>query len=163
MHNFMKTNYFAIVTLTGFLTLACHEKSKKIVISDVSIENVKEEEVPEPPPDLQVSAFLVFDDQTVSSFDILNDKSIALWNTIGGGGDALKPSHSIKVILKGKEKNVTIKVINGEKIAINKTLATLNNSTEFIVKNTGCEKVKVIISNDTKSIYESLIPFKCGE
>ncbi len=163
MHNFMKTNYFAIVTLTGFLTLACHEKSKKIVISDVSIENVKEEEVPEPPPDLQVSAFLVFDDQTISSFDILNNKTIVLWNTIGGGGDALKPSHSIKVILKGKEDHITIKVINGEKIVINKRIVTLNDSTEFIVNNTGCEKVKVIISKNTKPIYENFIPFKCGE
>ena len=159
----MKTNYFAIVTLTGFLTLACHEKSKKIVISDVSIENVKEEEVPEPPPDLQVSAFLVFDDQTISSFDILNNKTIVLWNTIGGGGDALKPSHSIKVILKGKEDHITIKVINGEKIVINKRIVTLNDSTEFIVNNTGCEKVKVIISKNTKPIYENFIPFKCGE
>ncbi len=163
MRKSTKTHPFVIATLIGFLTLACAEKSKRIVISDVSFENVKAEEVPEAPTTLQISAYLVFDDQTISSVDILNDKTITLWNTIIGAGDAIKPSHSIKIILKGKHDNLNIKVINGKKTVINQKIVPLNDSTEFIVRNTGCEKVKVIISKNAKPIYENSIPFECGE
>jgi hypothetical protein len=41
--------------------------------------------------ELKVSAYLIFDDRTISSFDVLNDKTIALWNTIIGAGMLRNP------------------------------------------------------------------------
>src|SRR5262245_29964877 len=52
--------------------------------------------IPPPKSDLIVSAYLIYNDGTLSTFDILNDKTVALWNVVAGGGDALKPSDSTK-------------------------------------------------------------------
>jgi hypothetical protein len=73
----------------------------KIKVADVKLTEVKHDSIKEPPvppapTGLNVSAYLIYKDSTSSTFDVLNDKTIALWNTIIGAGDAGKPSERTK-------------------------------------------------------------------
>lgn len=112
---------------------------------------------------LMVSAHLIYEDGTLSSFDILNDKTIALWNTIIGGGDALKPSNSTKVRFIGNLDSLNIKVKNGLKLVIDTTVIQANKELEYVVKNTGCNEVYIRITKINKLVYADTIPFHCGE
>lgn len=112
---------------------------------------------------LKVSAYLIYDDNTLSTFDALNDSSKALWNTIIGAGDVVKPSTSTKVIVSGIADSSNIKIFNGKKKVIDKIITSTNGNVEYIIKNTGCEKVDIIITKNKKTLYEKKIPFECGE
>jgi uncharacterized lipoprotein NlpE involved in copper resistance len=153
-----------IVTL---LVTGCNNRTE-IKVVDAKISEVHDSTYNPPPPPipqssgLKVTAHLIFDDGSVSSFDVLNDKSIALWNTIIGAGDALKPSNSIKVNLTGALDGLKVRIKNGTKLVINTTIVS-NIDTEFIIKNTGCDKVTVNVSKNTKILYNDTIPFHCGE
>jgi hypothetical protein len=86
-----------------------------------------------------------------------------LWNTIIGAGDAKKPSEQTKIELTGKLDSLKIMIYNGKKIIENRNLPDFSGSYEFIIKNTGCEKIKVIVTKQNRVIYQGDIPFKCGE
>lgn len=112
---------------------------------------------------LKISAHLIYDDGTISTFDVLNDKTIALWNVIAGGGDALKPSNSTKVNLNGNIDSINIKIKNGSKLIIDTAIIHLNGDAEYVIKNTGCSEVYINITKSKKVIYNDTIPFHCGE
>lgn len=92
---------------------------------------------------------------------MLNDKSIALWNVIIGAGDAVKPSHKIKISLKGNLVNMDIRVKNGRKMFV----ANIINEKEkdYVIDDTGCDIVYVMVKRDKKAAYYDNIPFHCGE
>jgi hypothetical protein len=116
-----------------------------------------------PGPGWRVSAYLIYSDGTLSSFDVLNDHTIALWNVPAGGGDAGKPSDSIKIRLSGDLDNLVIKVTNGHETAIDKTITHADKDIEYVVKNTGCNEVYVNVTRNKKPVYNDTIPFHCGE
>jgi hypothetical protein len=111
---------------------------------------------------LQVSAFLIYDDSSVSDFDVLNDKSIALWNTIIGEGSAVKPSHKTKIIILGSGENYSINIVNAGKTVVDKSNVSITNETNFIIDDTGCGAVEISITSE-KFSYKGSIDFTCGE
>ena len=138
----------------------------KVTVEKVTFSEVEsvEEPVPPPPPSvLKVSAHLIFDDSTESSFDVLNDKSIALWNTISGGGDVTKPSNKTKIIILGKLDSINVKIYNGKKLVENENIKQFAGEYEFLIADTGCDEVTVLISKQREVIYNETIPFHCGE
>lgn len=112
---------------------------------------------------LKVSAYLIYDDGTVSDFDVLNDKSIALWNTVIGSGDALKPSNSTRVNLTGNLDSLNIKIINGHKLVVDTIILHSDRDVNYIIENTGCDEVDVKVIKSKKDVYNDTIPFHCGE
>lgn len=111
---------------------------------------------------LQVSAFLIYDDSSVSDFDVLNDKSIVLWNTFIGEGDAGKPSHKTKIIVLGTGENYSINIANAGNTVVDKNNVSISNETSFIIDDTGCGEVEISITGE-KFNYKGTIDFACGE
>ncbi|MDX1903080.1 MAG: hypothetical protein SFU27_02880 [Thermonemataceae bacterium] len=111
---------------------------------------------------LQVSAYLIYRSGKLSSFDVLNDKSISLWNTIIGEGAAEDWSNQTKIVLTGSAKNVSLVVSNGGKIVLNKKGLNVANKAEFIIKNTGCQELIVKVKSEDTN-YIGKVPFNCGE
>jgi hypothetical protein len=165
----MKYKYYLILFLLSF-SFSCKHDMK---VEKVKLEVVVEESLPEPPPPpppqsvqdtaVSVKAHLVYKDGSMSSFDVLNDKSIALWNTIIGGGDAEKPSEKLAVILTGNLKNLHINITKRDKRVLNKDINIATRSQKFIINDTGCDIVKVEVSKDKKIIFKDEVPFRCGE
>ncbi|MES2430245.1 MAG: hypothetical protein V4556_04855 [Bacteroidota bacterium] len=154
-----------IAFLVGHLLFSCNETTQ-VKVEEVKLTEVKKEiEVPLPPaPEgLKVSAYLIFKDSAISTFDVLNDKTIALWNTIIGSGDALKPSEKTRVRLTGKLDGLKVTIYNGNLKVINQRLPNFSGDYEFVINDTGCEEVKVIVTKLDKVVYQDKIPFRCGE
>lgn len=59
--------------------------------------------------------------------------------------------------------DLLIKITNGRKTVINKKVGIFKGDIEYIIKDTGCEKVSVNISRDKQTLYNDTIPFHCGE
>jgi hypothetical protein len=140
-------------------------KTKEPEVKLVSIQQ-EENEVPVPPPPpsaLNASAYLIYNDGTVSDFDVLNDKSKALWNVIIGAGDAEKPSEKVKLVFQGAYDSINIKVKNGKRLALNKKNLSFNGKLEFVIQNTGCDEVFVTVTKYKTIILKDTIPFHCGE
>jgi hypothetical protein len=112
---------------------------------------------------LKVSAHLIYNDGTLSTFDVLNDKSIVLWNVIAGEGDALKPSSSTKINLDGTIDSLNIRIKNGHKLEIDTIIIHVEKPLEYIINKTGCVEINVNVTRNKKLIYNDTIPFRCGE
>ena len=161
----MTASKYIIAILVGQLLFSCNGTTQ-VKVEDVKLTEVKNEpEVPLPPvpTGLKVSAYLIFKDSTLSTFDVLNDKTIALWNTIIGAGDALKPSEKTRVRLTGKLDGLRVTIYNGKRKVINQKLPDFSGDYEFVINDTGCEEVKVVVTKLDKVVYQDKIPFRCGE
>ena len=112
---------------------------------------------------LKISAHLIYDDGSFSSFDILNNKAVALWNVIGGEGDAEKPSHSSVIHFAGNLDGLTIRIRNGRKPVLDTLVLKSSKAFDYTVYDTGCEEVFVQVNKKQLSIYNDTIPFHCGE
>lgn len=112
---------------------------------------------------LKISAFLIYEDGTLSDFDVLQDKSVALWNVVSGGGSASKPSDSTEVRISGDADSSGIKIRNGKYLVIDTLIYRLDRDLRYSIKNTGCSKVFIIVVRINKQIYRDTIPFHCGE
>lgn len=113
--------------------------------------------------DLKVAAYLIYADGTLSAFDVLNDKSVALWNVIIAGGDAKKNSDKVKLVLNGSLDSLSVIVKNGKKIVVNEKNITLTGEKIYQIKNTGCEELTVNVLRNAIVKYRDTIPFRCGE
>jgi hypothetical protein len=111
---------------------------------------------------LKVTAHLIYKDGTLSAFDVLNDKSVGLWNTIIGAGDALQPSECTKLSLSGDPDSLHVKITNGHQFVVD-TMVVANKEWQYIINNTGCDKVYVHITKSNRVVYNDTIPFHCGE
>ena len=152
----------------GVLLLSCTDEPGQVKVTDSKLKEVKSDSssdppIPHAPTGIKVAAYLVYADSTMSSFDVLNDKTIALWNTIIGEGDALKPSEKTKVVLTGKLDSLKVVIYNGKKKVINQQLPGFARDFESIIENTGCQEVKVIVTKHGKEVYQNNIPYECGE
>lgn len=151
----------------GLLLLSCNSttqvKVQDLKLTEVKNDNTKEPSIPPAPTGLKVSAYLIYKDSTTSTFDVLNDKTKALWNTIIGAGDAEKPSERTKIVLTGKLDSLKVTIYNGKRKIENRKLPNFSGDYEFIINDTGCEKVKVIVTKLDKIVYQGTIPFRCGE
>jgi len=132
-------------------------------LTEVKDNKTKDPPIPPAPTGLKVSAFLIYKDSTTSTFDVLNDKTKALWNTIIGEGDTEKPSERTKIVLTGKLDNLKVTIFNGKRKVENKKLPNFSGDFEFIINDTGCQEVKIIVTKFDKVVYKGTIPFKCGE
>lgn len=72
-----------------------------------------------------VFAFLVYEGGQISDFDILNEKSVALWNVIIGEGSAESSSHETKIVIQGRIDDVDILIRNNTSLLSKKRLSTL--------------------------------------
>ena len=115
-------------------------------------------------PELNVSARLIFEDGSLSTFDVLqNNDTIALWNTIIGEGSAMKPSNSTKLDIAGDLQQLNLVIKNGEEKPFDSTITTTAKQFSYVIKNTGCSEVYVTISKNKRVLYNDTIPFQCGE
>jgi hypothetical protein len=165
--NFMTASKNILAFLVGLLFFSCNGTTQ-VKVQDVKLTEVKSDKnqdppIPPAPTGLKVSAYLIYKDSTTSTFDVLNDKTIALWNTIIGAGDAVKPSERTKIILTGKLDNLKVTIYNGKRKVESKQLPSFSGDFEFIINNTGCEEVKVTVTRFDKQVYKGAIPFRCGE
>jgi hypothetical protein len=161
--------YLSLLLIVCLAFLSCKNKGKDKIITKVEEVTLSDPSEPPPPPPpsppsgLKVTAHLVFDDSTLSTFDVLNDKTIALWNTIIGGGDVPKPSHNTKVNFFGDLDSLEIRIKNGRNLVVNKIIDRFRGEFEFFIPNTGCAEVYVKVSKRNKVLYNDTIPFHCGE
>jgi hypothetical protein len=162
----------ATLLLAVLLSFSCKDKNASKSI-DINVSNASDS-IAKPVHDsiakslspktyLKVSAHLIYDDGTLSTFDVLNDKSIALWNVIAGEGDALKPSTSTKISLDGNLDSLNVKIKNGRKLVIDATVIHFEKHLEYVLKKTGCAEVNVYVTRNKKLIYNDTILFHCGE
>jgi hypothetical protein len=160
--------FFGLPLLAIFLLLCCKDspKLKNSKTSQVPKDSGKyvQQSIfdPQTKAGFKVAAHLIYDDGTLSSFDVLNDKTIALWNVIAGGGDALRPSENTKISFAGNLDSLNIKIKNGQKPVID-TILFSNSAVTYTIKNTGCEEIYIGIVKDKRTIYKDTIPFHCGE
>ena len=151
----------------GLIFFSCNGttqvKVQDIKLTEVKSDTTKDPPIPPAPTGLKVSAYLIYKDSTTSTFDVLNDKTIALWNTIIGAGDAGQPSERTKIKLTGKLDSLKVTIYNGKRKVENQKLPNFSGDFEFIINNTGCEEVKVIVTKLDKKVYQGTIPFRCGE
>jgi hypothetical protein len=153
-----------VILLSLILFINCNNKHQGKQSSSIEIDN--DESVRDSSQlrsSFKVVAHLIYDDGTVSNFDVLNDKKIALWNTIIGSGDALKPSNRTVVNVIGNIETLNIKIRNGRQLVVDTVLINSSKDLSYIIKNTGCNEVYINISKNNKIIYNDTIPFHCGE
>jgi hypothetical protein len=162
----------ATLVLAILLSFSCRNKSgsKGVVINtsnaDDSLAKPVHDSITQPlssKPNLKVSAHLIYYDGTISTFDVLNDKSIALWNVIAGEGDALKPSSSTKISIDGDLDSLNIRIKNGSKVEIDANIIHFEKHVEYVIKKTGCTEVNINVTRNKKLVYNDTIPFHCGE
>lgn len=111
---------------------------------------------------IKVTAYLVYENDELSSFDILNDEGIALWNTVIGEGSAERSSTQTRVIIYGYEKGIDIVIKNGE-ASMDMKMVDITEQLEITVPDTGCSLVEIMLSRKGKTLYQGTIPFECGE
>ena len=164
----MKHFFYWLCLVSIQLIVSCNDTSTQPA-KDTTVDSIKHVAgvIPAPPfappQDLKVKARLVYADGTLSKFDVLNDKSVALWNVIIGGGDAEQHSDKVKLILSGSFDSLSVVVKNGKKVAINEKNVTVSGDKIYQLSNTGCEEVIVDIQRNAVVKYHDTIPFRCGE
>ena len=165
--HFMGQFNFLKKIIVIFLIVACNERSKVKVAQTRSTKIKDSADAPSVKShlsqSLRVTARLIYNDGSMSSFDILNDKSVALWNTISGGGDAIRPSSKVKLILNGYVEDLNVRIRVGQHPVIEKRLSNFVGEIETVIKHTGCEEVQIDAFGHDKILFKGTIPFHCGE
>jgi hypothetical protein len=164
----MKLFYYMAFVISIQLIISCNDistnRKKEVRVKDSKLE-VQDSlrRLPLPSSELKVDAYLIYNDGTTSSFDVLNDKSIALWNVIIGGGDAEKPSDKVKLVLTGSFDSLLVVVKNGQRIVLREKNVKFSGDMIYKINNTGCDEVVVNIQRNNVLKYNDTIPFRCGE
>ena len=163
-------SYTAITCVFIALFFAACNPKAEVKVEKIKMETVAtSNEVPVPPPppppieEFSVAAYLVYEDGSLSTFDVLNDKTKALWNAVIGGGDTEKPTNSTKVIMTGKLDSLKIKIFNGKQKVIDQKIPARKTTFEIVLKNTGCNTVKILVAKDKNNLLDNDIAFHCGE
>jgi hypothetical protein len=156
--------FFRFFTITAILICSCkdHPSVKPVAGNPLKAPDTVAK-VESTPPLLEVTAHLVYDDNTLSDFDVLNDKTKALWNTIIGAGDAVKPSEKVQIDVRGNLDSLHIQVKNGRKVVIDRDLDLTKGDMEYTIGQTGCEEIYVNVRRNKALLYRDTIPFHCGE
>lgn len=109
-----------------------------------------------------VSAKLIYDDGSLSDFDIINDKSVVLWNTFASEGER-KASKSVRYFINGNASDVEIKISNDSNVLLSRAGVEIHGSEQVDVAGTGCGNLSIQISKEDKVIYTKNVEFGCGE
>lgn len=165
----MPTCSYSIFLLLLLIGCKPHPGERETVV--VTVHDTVYSEIPDPPPPpppghkkgLSITAHLVYGKDSLSSFDVLNDSSLALWNTIIGGGDAGAPSKRVEIRISGEMKAVRLQVKNGNHYVFDELLDHTISQYSIGIDNTGCEPVLVKASRGSTILLEKEIPFHCGE
>jgi hypothetical protein len=169
----MYKSYTVIALVVMFCISSCKEKTHQV--ATVTLEQPSDTPPLPPPPPLtpppgveligkvKITAYLVYNDSTLSDFDILNDHSVALWNVVVGGGDAEKYSEKTRIKLEGNFKNLVVNVATSKKVIASKKIDSLKGEYYFDLKDTGCEELYVTMSQEGEVFWKGSIPFHCGE
>jgi hypothetical protein len=157
----------ALILLFSFhfiIILSCvhsGQKEKLPVTADIADTLKPKKDIPATP--ISASAYLIYKDGSLSTFNVLNDSTKALWNTIIGAGDAEKPSEKTRLVLRGNAGLIHCRVKNGSKIIIDQKGLQLQDSLVFTLNNTGCDIITVEVKGATNAVYKGRIEFHCGE
>lgn len=111
---------------------------------------------------LKVSGFLIYDDGTESTFDILNSKDIVLYNVITGGGSAKKPAHQLKLVFTGNLDGLYAQIEEYGSKEFSEKFPAKSRVHEIIMKDIGCQSIYLVVRDDHTNIYDNSIPFGCG-
>lgn len=159
---------FYLLSVVLILTISCKNRisdSKPSKSTTTTIKNHeelnKEEEVLPDLNQLQIQAFLVFDDNSIYPKDIFTSK-INLFNVIIGEFEGGKASDKVKLVITGNAKDFTVKVQNDNQVLLNKHVVSLNGKESYIIKGTGCGTLTVTV-NDKKTSIIKTKEFECGE
>jgi hypothetical protein len=163
--------YLALVIMLGIASCNTNKTREKtgndstlVVTTHIVEVEEKEEPTPPPPPPFRVSAQMIYDDGSLSSFDVLNDKTRALWNVIIGAGDAEKPSEKTRLMMRADFlDSVDIVVRRGKYTVLNKKNLIIRDSMSFVLDNTGCEEIVVAVTRGKSTMYKGMIEYHCGE
>lgn len=112
---------------------------------------------------LKVSAFLIYDDGTESSFDILNGKDIVLYNVVAGGGSARKPAHQLKLVFTGNLDGLYAQIEEYGSKQFSEKFPAKSRVHEILMKDIGCNSIYLVVRDENTNIYDNSIPFGCGE
>jgi hypothetical protein len=116
-----------------------------------------------------ISANLIYEDGTMSDFDIVDNEDINLWNTNIGEGSAVQSSNAIQIIIQAGDFNIdslSLKVATQDSLILESQLNTLPVSNEqrtVKIDNTGCSRLTVSLMSFDSTVLEKQIPFTCGE
>lgn len=138
-------------------------KVEDVKLTDIKEGNTKYPPIPPAPTGLKVSAYLIYKDNTTSSIDVLNDNTNALKNTVIDADGVEKSSEQTKIVLTGKLDNLKVTIFKGNRKVENKNLPNFSGDFEFIIKDTGCDELKVIVTKFDEIVYQGAIPYECAE
>lgn len=103
-------------------------------------------------PLLYVSAHLIYDDGSLSSFDVLHDNRGALWNVIIGEGAAEKPSRQTEIAFEGRADSFRIRIRKGRTLALDTNVIQLKKPLKYTLHDTGCDEVFIYVLKNKKVI-----------
>jgi hypothetical protein len=123
---------------------------------------------PAPKHEAKMAAFLIYDDATYSSFDIINDKDVYLWNTNIGEGSAEKPS--IKTFLRvqcsasllNQPVDIVVEDMTIKKTLYNKKHQGLKDPIDITINGTGCGVLQIKVLHNNAVLASKKLDFKCG-
>jgi|GEM_PF-5370190 len=113
-----------------------------------------EEENSTPP---EVHAYLIYDDGTLSDFDVV-DYDGTLQNVKTAGENA-KASSKTKLVINGSG-NCQLTVLNGDDIVID-DIINIEQAAEYEIIDTGCQKITITVMQGGNVVYQGTIPFEC--
>ena len=163
----MKSFIYIACMLSIQLIMSCNDAAKKpgdvAIVDSLKLDTHKQTTPPPPPAALKATAHLIYKDGTLSKFDILNDKSVALWNVVAAGGDAEQASEKVQLMLSGTMDSLSVLVKNGKKTVVDEKNVTIAGDKIYKLNNTGCYDVIVAIQRNAVVKYRDTISFRCGE
>ncbi len=144
--------------------------------SDFLSEEYEEEAIESYDLGIKLMGFLMFEDGSISDFNVINNNDIALWNTIIGEGSATKSSKKTKFKISIPKKTEYNKIeisVQDENVKLLYRSEILNASSnaltkEFVINDTGCSKLEINVTQffpegNVKLIQAGNINFECGE
>lgn len=115
-----------------------------------------------PAQEIKMSAYLIYEDGSLSSFNLIDNQSISLWNTIIGEGAAEKPSQKVLLQLEGESEATQLRVYQQDVLQGQQTF-NLQGLQEFTITDTGCKVVRIELLKEGKVFMQKEILFECGE
>lgn len=175
----MRIIFYSTLLLLFVAFISCNSnrrQKKEGVITETSdtVNSEEKEELPPPPPlppppqtiFMGFHAQMIYDDGTLSSFDVFSDKTTkALWNVIIGEGDAEKPSNKTRLLFTSGNRvdSLSLVVTRGKDTVLTKKNLVIKDSVVYVINHTGCETVVVDIKRNGQNVYLGTIDYRCGE
>jgi hypothetical protein len=112
---------------------------------------------------VDMEAYLMYEDGSKSDINLIDNKTVVLWNTIIGEGDAGKPSKKVLLVLRGNQNNLNLKVSDTEGLKLTENNFVLAEEKQFTIDNTGCSHIIIQLTDGQGMNLQKEILFECGE